>query len=121
MWHFFDQFGIGDSEMVGFWQPTPAVNTTAAGAWATAYIRYGQCTLISLASWASGPVTFTLHIDWARLGLAAAKTPFLVAPGIPGVQTATKFGASDNITLANGSSGYLLWLEEEGEAEKTQP
>jgi hypothetical protein len=56
MWRFWDDFGIRDAEMLGYWNPKCPVTTNVPGMLATAYRKPGQ-TAIALAHWpAAGPV-----------------------------------------------------------------
>ena len=73
MWRLWDNFGIGDAQIAGYWEKDPPVKTDQADVPVTSYIKDGK-TLIALASWNPEPVECRLIIDWNRLGFDPAKT-----------------------------------------------
>ena len=68
MWKFWDEFGIEDAEMIGYWDEHPPVKTSNDQVYATTYIKDDKA-LIVLASWLNEPATLNLEIDWSLLGL----------------------------------------------------
>ena len=93
LWKFWDDFGIKDAEMIGWWDPKcPVWTGEAPGAWD---------------HW---PVKLRLRIDWKALGLDPAKVK-LVAPEIPGFQLATTFAVGDEIPVEAGK-GWLIEARE---------
>ena len=54
---------------------------------ATAYVRRGNATLVSIASWAAGVARCELHVDLAALGLEPQRA-HVRAPLVEGFQTA---------------------------------
>ena len=109
IWKVWDDFGMGESEMIGYWSPRCPVRADVPGVLATVYKKKGR-TLISLASWAKGPTRTKLEIDWKALGFDPAKAR-LRAPEISGVQFATLFSPSDPIPF-EPAKGWILILEE---------
>ena len=89
IWKLWDDFGIQDSRMIGYWDPACPVKTDRKDVLATAYVKQGK-TLISLASWAPEPDDVKLTIDWHALGLDPAKVA-LYAPALPKIQVAALF------------------------------
>ena len=73
VWQVWDAFGIDSAEMVGYWEPAPrrpvSVRCTEGGATpteavlATSYVRRGNATLVSLASWAPGVARCELRVE----------------------------------------------------------
>ena len=105
IWKLWDDFGIADAKMLGYWSPECPVRTDNPDVLATAYVRKGR-TLISVASWAKQRVPVRLKIDWKALGLDPAKVR-LEAPAIQGFQDAASFDVRDSITVEPGK-GWLL-------------
>lgn len=105
MWKAWDDFGIADSKMIGYWVPHSPVKTSDPNVLATVYQREGK-TMVALASWAKDPVTVTLTIDWRALGLNPA-TARVTAPAIQDFQPAMAIKPGDGIMLAPGK-GWLL-------------
>jgi hypothetical protein len=105
LWKAWDEFGLPDARMVGYWVAHAPVTTGRPDVLATSYVRDGR-TMVALASWASEPVNVALEIDWAALGLDAAKAS-IVAPAIEKFQEATTFTAGSPIPVDPGK-GWLL-------------
>jgi hypothetical protein len=78
VWKVWDDFGIQDAKMIGYWDRACPVETDHKEVLATAYVKKGK-TLISLASWAKEPVRCRLQIDWKALRLDPQKS-ILEAP-----------------------------------------
>jgi hypothetical protein len=105
LWKAWDDFGISDSRMVGYWVAARPVKTGRPDVLATSYLRAGR-TMVALASWAKDARTVTLEIDWKALGLDPA-TATITAPAIDTFQEARTFGPTDAIPLEPGK-GWLL-------------
>ncbi len=105
LWKLWDQFGIQEAKMVGFWDPDCPVKTGRKDVLATAYVRPGQ-TLISLASWATNTVDVRLHVAWARIGLNPALAHFY-APPVAGFQAEALFQPAEAIPVTP-ARGWLL-------------
>jgi hypothetical protein len=110
IWKVWDDFGIRDAKMIGYWDRACPVKTDNKDVLATAYMRKGK-TLISIASWAMEPVEVHLSFDWKALGLDPMKAR-LTAPEVPAFQPAAGFSVSDPIPVEPGK-GWLLVVEEE--------
>jgi hypothetical protein len=110
LWRVWDEFGIDESRMVGYWVPDHPVVTGHPDVLATAYIREGR-TLVSLASWAEDTVDVRLDIDWDRLGIDPRRA-VLTAPAIRAFQDATSFAVGEGIPVAPGR-GWLLIVGEQ--------
>jgi hypothetical protein len=108
LWKVWDDFGISESEMIGWWVETNPVKTGSKDALATSYVKRGNSVLIALASWAKNPVDVRLTIDWKKLGLDPKNAVFR-APAIDGFQPAAEFKPGDPIRIEPGK-GWLLVL-----------
>jgi len=105
LWKNWDEFGIADAKMIGYWQKDKIVTTSDPDVLATAYVKDGHL-LIAIASWAKNTVQVTLNIDWERLGWAP-HNPILKAKAIKNFQSADTFRLTDKITV-DPAKGYLL-------------
>lgn len=110
VWRVWDEFGIGNSEMIGYWEKTCPVRADRDDVLATVYRKPGRA-LLALASWAPDRVSCELAVDWNALGLDAAKAS-LYAPAIGGFQPERSFKPGDRIPIPRGR-GWLLYLDEE--------
>jgi hypothetical protein len=111
IWRFWDEFGIQDAEMIGYWVPSCPVRTSRKDILATVYKKNGRA-LISVASWAQEPASCGLLINWHALGINADKAR-LTAPMIERFQKNESFSSSSEIPFEPGK-GWLLILEETG-------
>ncbi len=110
IWKVWDEFGIADAEMIGYWADACPVRTNRQDVLATVYRKEGKV-LISLGSWAKMPVRCRLEIDWKAVGLSADKAS-LFAPGIQAFQPTALFKPTDTIPV-NPGRGWLLILDEQ--------
>ena len=108
LWQMWDQVGIAEAQMHGWWDPTSPVKTGRDDVLATAYVKNGK-TLIAIASWAPDTVQLHLRIDWHALGILPARAS-LWAPAIDRFQEARTFHVGEAIPVAPGR-GWVLILE----------
>ncbi len=105
IWKVWDEFGIEQAKMIGYWSPNCPVRTDSKDVLATAYVKDGAV-LIALASWAGEPVQCRLIIEWKTMGLDE-RTAVLRAPAIPDFQPEATFRPDDSIPVEPGK-GWLL-------------
>ncbi|WP_426699910.1 glycoside hydrolase domain-containing protein [Rhodanobacter sp. Col0626] len=108
LWKAWDDFGIEQADMIGWWVHDAPVKTGRDDVLATSYVRHGK-TLIALASWAPQSTTVKLQIDWKALGLKSASVTLKAMP-VEGFQPAAEFRPGDAIPVEPGK-GWLLLLE----------
>ena len=111
IWQLWDEFGITDSRIEGFWEEQPAVTTTHKEVYATAYVKKGK-TLIAVGSWVDAPVEATLHIDWKKLGLNPDKVT-IEMPEVSKYQNYKKLKKDETILLDAKGEVFLILKEEE--------
>jgi hypothetical protein len=105
MWKAWDDFGIADARMIGFWVPANPVKTGREDVLATTFVRDGR-TMIAVATWAKDPVEVKLAIDWKAIGLDSSKVT-ITAPAIAGFQEARTFAPGAAIPMEPGK-GWIL-------------
>ena len=110
VWKVWDDFGIADARMSGFWEPDAAVTATDEAVKVTAYERKGRV-LLSIGNYSDTLKHVRLHIDRKRLCLKG-KNYRLRAPEIPTFQSAGEWGMEEEIPV-KPRKGWLLLLEEE--------
>jgi len=108
LWKAWDDFGITESRMIGWWVPGAPVKTGRSDVLATSYVRDGR-TMIALATWAKERVDVTLAIDWAALGIDPT-TAMLSAPAIDGFQEARRFKPGEPVPIEPGK-GWVLRVQ----------
>jgi len=105
LWKLWDDFGMKESEMIGYWSESCPVRTSNSHVLATVY-KKKKATLISIASWASEDVQVKLRIDWQKLGIDPT-TASLVAPEIKNFQEGRIVAINEELPIAKGK-GWLL-------------
>lgn len=103
-----DEFGVADARMIGYWETDCPVRTDDPDVRATAFVRKGR-TLITLASWSETSSRVKLKIDWRALGLNPRQA-MLRAPRIEHFQKAAAFRPTTRIPVPS-RRGWLLIAE----------
>jgi hypothetical protein len=106
MWKLWDDFGIADSRMMGYWEKTPVVTTDHTNILATVYSKKNSA-LVAVGSWLREPAQVKLNIDWKRLGLNPSSVR-IRAPEIDGYQKERTFQPGELIPV--GVQGDCLIL-----------
>lgn len=109
IWKVWDDFGISESRMLGYWVPYCPVKTNSEDVKATVYQREGK-TLVSIASWAKNKLNVKLEIDWVALGIDAKKAS-ISAPAVEDFQDKTSFKPGESIPV-EPEKGWLLIIQE---------
>lgn len=107
VWKIWDEFGIADAIMLGFWEEHPAVGTTDEAVKVTAYRKTGKV-LLSVGNYSDEVKKVKLTIDWSQLGLNPKEVK-LVAPEITDMQQAGEWGTEDEISV-EPRKGWLLYI-----------
>jgi len=108
IWRAWDEFGIAESRMIGYWVPDAPVTTDHPDVLATTWIAEGR-TMVSVASWADTPVGVRLDINWEALALNPDRVT-ISAPAIENFQEAGSFTPSGPVPVEPGR-GWLLIIE----------
>jgi hypothetical protein len=109
VWKVWDEFGIGEARMLGWWEKECPVRTGREDVLATAYVKPGK-TLVALASWAPEKTDVRLQVDWKALGLDASKAR-LVAPEIKDFQPSKTWRLDEPIPV-EPKHGWLIYVAE---------
>jgi hypothetical protein len=117
LWKLWDEFGMQQTRMIGFWVPSSPVKTANPAVLATVYQADGRA-LIALASWAKDSAEVQLSIDWKALGIDPADAT-ITAPAIATFQDAASFRPGQPILVQPGH-GWLLWIAGHSHAEGIQ-
>jgi hypothetical protein len=107
LWKAWDELGIQDSRMIGYWSSNCPVRTNHQDVLATVYLK-NETVLISIASWANESVPVQLECDWCALGIDPEKAN-LFAPLIQDFQEEDSFDPRSAIKVEPGR-GWLLVL-----------
>lgn len=107
IWKVWDDFGIENSEMIGYWVNDCPVKTGRPDVLATVYKKEGQV-LIALASWAAGPARILLDIDWAALGMNPNEVKMQM-PAVKDFQESGSLKPGESFQVPEGK-GFLIQI-----------
>ena len=110
LWEMWDEFGIGQSEMIGYWVNGCPVKAEHPNVHATVYHKQGR-SMIAVANWDDETVDCHLKIVFFVLGINQ-KRAHLHAMEIKGFQPKCTFYPDEVIPIAPGKA-WVLILEEE--------
>ncbi|MFA4926157.1 MAG: glycoside hydrolase domain-containing protein [Candidatus Aminicenantales bacterium] len=105
LWKAWDDFGLTQAGMIGYWSPNCPVKTSEPQALATVYRQKGKA-MVALASWSEKTENCRLFVDWKKLGLDPQKVT-IEAPAIENFQPARTFKPGEEIPVEPGQ-GWLL-------------
>ena len=108
IWNIWDEFGIVNSQMSGFWEENPLLETGLRDVKATAYIHQNRV-LISVGNFTDESQEVTLKINWDQLELIPGNV-HLSGPEIKDFQEHQVYQIGDSI-LIEPRKGVLLYLE----------
>lgn len=109
IWAFWDEFGLPDSDMIGWWSPACPVTVADDRVRCTVYVSDKRA-ILAVASWHGDDVAARLDIDFAALGIDPNRAT-LHAPTIPEFQEERLFVPDEPIPIEAGK-GWLIVLEE---------
>jgi Tfp pilus assembly protein PilF len=114
IWRLWDQFGIQQSTMHGWWSGRDPVRTSDADVLATTWSKTTDAgpvkAMISLGNWRATDAPVTLTVDWGALGLDPARVR-LRAPAVQAFQEGAVWAPGDRITVPGGK-GLVLLVEQ---------
>ncbi|MBK6782149.1 MAG: hypothetical protein IPG75_21870 [Gemmatimonadetes bacterium] len=103
LWRLWDDFGIQQSRLMGWWSGRDPVTTSDPDVLATTWIRPGAA-MVALGSWRDDSTTVRLTLDWAALGLDPARTR-IRAPAVSGFRRRDR-GPRTRQSRCRGSGGW---------------
>jgi hypothetical protein len=108
IWNIWDEFGIEESSMQGFWEEEPVITTDHPHVKATAYVREGKV-LLSLGNFSDEAHEVKLRIDWNRLDFGPEQIR-CIAPEIDNFQEYGEWELDKKIRV-EPRRGCLLYME----------
>jgi hypothetical protein len=108
-WRLEQQFGIEDSEFIGWWDESCPVKIDHPDCKVSVYRKNGK-TLIALSSWARTNAKVKLQIDWKALGLSPQKAT-LWEPACEKFQNEAVFAADSEIRV-EANKGWMFIVDE---------
>ena len=108
VWKLWNEFGIEDAKMIGWWDELSAVAASDEEVKATAFVRKGRA-LVAVGNFSAEEKTVTLSFNWKRLGLRANKIRARM-PAVENFQPEKAYDPSAPLTIP-AKKGFLIWLE----------
>lgn len=108
IWEFWDEFGMEETEMIGYWVSDNPVKINNEKVKATLYRKKDNTLLIAVASWAENDVDVELDIDWDALGIKPRS--LMATPAIPDYQDEQTLRVKDTLTIPKGK-GFLIVIK----------
>ncbi len=107
-WKVWDDFGIQDSRMMGYWVSYNPVKSDNKEVLATTFVKDGKV-MVALASWANEDVEVKLKIDWDRLKIDPNKAK-ITFPEISTIQESKVISIDAPIKISP-EQGCLIIIE----------
>ena len=107
IWKIFENFGISDSRMIGYWVDYSPIKVDNNDIKCTIYQRDDKI-LISLASWSNKDEDINLSIEWDKINFNPSSAK-LTSPEIEGLQVYNKYQVGDKINV-KANEGLVLTL-----------
>lgn len=108
VWKIWDDFGIADASILGFWESHLAVTASDNAVKVTAYCKQGR-TLLSIGNYSDEAKDVRLTVDWKQLGIDPENAR-LMAPEIKDMQPAHEWKMNDEIRV-EPRKGWLIYLQ----------
>jgi hypothetical protein len=106
IWKLWDEFGIEDARMIGYWSKKAPIHTDQENVLATSYVKDDK-TLVVLASWADEALDCQLQIDWDKLGLSAENAKLYLAE-VETLQTAQELFPTETIKIEPLKGAFVI-------------
>ena len=110
IWDVWEDFGIEDSEMIGWWRDDCPVSAENECAQVTVFLKPDGDALICLAARWNYDREFLLSFDREKMGMTDPADYILSAPEIPRVQQAAEFPADGAIPV-EANKGWIFRLK----------
>lgn len=108
LWLFFDEFGIADSRMLGYWVDDAPIKTNKEDIKSTIYLQEDKA-MIAIGSWSGKNELVELDIDWKDLGWDRINYR-LYSPAMEGLQNFEEFEIGQPVVVEK-NEGKILVLE----------
>lgn len=106
VWKVWDDFGIQDSKMSGYWSSDCPVKTGRNDVLATVYKRKDKI-LISIGSWADTDINIKLKINWQKIGINPAQAR-IFAPDVENFQQSAEYSVNSKILIPKGKGKLII-------------
>lgn len=108
IWKIWDDFGIDNSTMYGFWESNVPVTSSDPDVKVTVYKHPDGALLLSVGNYTDDTRNVTLNFDWEALGLDPASV-VISAPAVKDMQPAATWDTTSSIEVLP-RKGWLLYV-----------
>ncbi len=110
IWKVWDDFGIDNSTMYGFWEENVPVVASDSDVKVTVYRKPDGRLLLSVGNYTDETRDVTLNFDWEALGFDPSKT-ILTSPEVKGMQPAMRWTPGSTIEVLP-RKGWLIYVDQ---------
>jgi hypothetical protein len=107
IWKLFDEFGIQESDMVGYWVSSVPVKTDNPKVLATVYQKE-DAVLVALGSWSDQDEVVDLQIDWSQLPFSGTEATTWVVPEVKDLQTGRILDSGKPFTVEKNQGLFVI-------------
>ena len=108
VWQLWQEFGIEEARMIGWWDEECAVETSDPEVKATAFVNKGRV-LVAVGNFSAQEKSVSLTFDWKRLGLKANRVKARI-PAVKNFQEESQYDTAQPLVIP-AKKGYLIWIE----------
>ncbi|MCR5433141.1 MAG: DUF6067 family protein [Bacteroidaceae bacterium] len=108
VWQLWQEFGIEEARMTGWWDEECAVETSDPEVKATAFVNKGRV-LVAVGNFSAQEKSVSLTFDWKRLGLKANRAKAHI-PAVKNFQEEGLYDTAQPLVIP-AKKGYLIWIE----------
>lgn len=104
LWKLWDDFGMQDAVMKGYWDEACPVKPDLTDVPATVFMTKDKA-LVAIANWTDGPLTVSLTLDAAKLGFTPAS---VTLPEVEGLQKENREADLSKIEIPGKAGAWIL-------------
>jgi hypothetical protein len=110
IWQLFDDFGISESEMIGYWVSSVPIRTNNSKVPVTVYKKDKEV-LLAFGSWSDKDEVINLEIDWQQLGFSNPETTSWLVPEVKGLQKEKVLATGKSFIVEKGQGLFMIIRE----------
>ncbi len=106
IWKLWDEFGIKEAEMIGYWNPELPILSNNEQVKTTVY-KKKDAILIVYAGWNTTDMVVSLQPNWEAMGMKQDEVE-IYAPEVPGLQHKQAYQHLENINIPAKKGGFII-------------
>ena len=109
IWKLWEEFGIEDSKMVGYWEDNCPVTTNEEEVKTTVYLQPNGDVLLAVGNFSEDEKNVTLNINWKALKKKASQASLFI-PFVENFQKEQTLQSGESLHL-EGKRGVMIWIK----------